>query len=622
MSRAEDQPWSPFPVQDWSSLPEYPLAHAAVDPNWGPPEQPPRWWVPLVVLAVIGALIGGATFAGHTVGLGLPRTAATAFLPADGTAAYERVETIRGANITVSYQVTESARFIGVTGLLSTDTTFGTQLLAETYDEHDTIRIWRTTTNTYNDPAAPYATTRVYRANAAVELLGESRPGAGYVYRPALVELPTDVRAGSRWSGSGSANDVLDYRSQFSAAEAGGGCLRVTGEVRYLSKQGQPGRLVNLERTWCPGRGMVRATERSGDVVTETSLGTGPTPQVRTTTDTPLRWTAPAQWVAHSYDTISVDPTFGQGPMSGSPKSLIPVRTASGLVVRATSSLNDLIAITPKTRTEWVSAWRSHVPGEILTMRAFGDVILVATSARQLLAYTDLGIRLWQLDLDEIAPAPMVRASDTDVVIVDLAGEVRRLTIATGAVVWQHSLGSDVTVAPAVGNGVVVAMDRGGTVTGLDEATGDQRWTAELEGLAAGFVGDALVVLQDQTAHGLDPATGKRRWLRPFLGTFTELVPFGDRLVLATESATVLLDQSGRVTSRLPGYLRVTVATDWMVGWGVREAELVDAAGAVSRRWPLPSLTLAVQDRPALGTPQGVLLFNADWTFSGWNDER
>ena len=81
-----------------------------------------------------------------------------------------------------------------MTGLLSTDTTFGTQLFAETYDERDTLRIWRTTSNTYNDPAAPYATTRVYRANAAVELLGESRPGAGYVYRPALVELPADVR--------------------------------------------------------------------------------------------------------------------------------------------------------------------------------------------------------------------------------------------------------------------------------------------------------------------------------------------------------------------------------------------------------------------------------------------
>jgi hypothetical protein len=80
----------------------------------------------------------------------------------------------------------------------------------------------------------------------------------------------------------------------------------------------------------------------------------------------------------------------------------------------------------------------------------------------------------------------------------------------------------------------------------------------------------------------------------------------------------VLLDQAGQVTARLPGYLRVTVATDRMVGWGVREAELVDAAGTVGKRWTLPSLRLAVQDRPAVGAPDAVLLFNSDWTFSDW----
>jgi hypothetical protein len=90
----------------------------------------------------------------------------------------------------------------------------------------------------------------------------------------------------------------------------------------------------------------------------------------------------------------------------------------------------------------------------------------------------------------------------------------------------------------------------------------------ELEGKAAGFVGGTLVVLQDQTAHGLDPGTGRRRWLRPFLGTFAELTTFSDRLVVATQSATVLFDERGQVTGRLPGYLRVTVSTDRMVGWG------------------------------------------------------
>jgi hypothetical protein len=59
-----------------------------------------------------------------------------------------------------------------------------------------------------------------------------------------------------------------------------------------------------------------------------------------------------------------------------------------------------------------------------------------------------------------------------------------------------------------------------------------------------------------------------------------------------------------------------------MVGWGSEQAEVVDTAGTVRTRWTLPSLTLAVQDRPAVATPRGVLLFNSDWTFRGWTDER
>ena len=162
-----------------------------------------------MVLTVIGALVGGAAFVGHTVGLGWPRSAVTAYLPADGTAAYEMVETTREGRTTARFQVTETARFSGVIGLLSTDSTFGTQLFAETYAERDTLRIWRTTSNTYNDPAAPYASTRVYRATTAVELLGESRPSAGYVTSRRSSSCPrrrsrfTVERVGSGQRGSG-----------------------------------------------------------------------------------------------------------------------------------------------------------------------------------------------------------------------------------------------------------------------------------------------------------------------------------------------------------------------------------------------------------------------------------
>ena len=111
--------------------------------------------------------------------------------------------------------------------------------------------------------------------------------------------------------------------------------------------------------------------------------------------------------------TISINPTFGQGPMVGSPSAVAaPVRTESGLVIRATLGPGDLVATTPKTLTEWTSIWRAHPGGTVLSLSAFGNVIIATTSNRQMVAYSDVGVRLWQLSLDDLAPTPPVRISD------------------------------------------------------------------------------------------------------------------------------------------------------------------------------------------------------------------
>ena len=110
---------------------------------------------------------------------------------------------------------------------------------------------------------------------------------------------------------------------------------------------------------------------------------------------------------------MSIDPTFGEGSMSGTPITMTPVGTESGLVVRALTSVNDLVATTPKTRDRWTSVWRAHVPGTILTLTAFGNVIIVTTSERMVLAYSDAGVRLWQVELEELAPSAPVRLNGT-----------------------------------------------------------------------------------------------------------------------------------------------------------------------------------------------------------------
>ena len=182
----------------------------------------------------------------------------------------------------------------------------------ETFDESDTIKVWRTTTTQLNDPAAIAQTVRFYRVNAGIEQLGVSTPTEGYVYSPGLILLPADVHAGSRWSSAGSAGGALDYRSELQAAAADGGCLSVTGEVRYLSKDGQLGRIVSLNQTWCPGQGVVAESQSFADVGTTTSRIEPPAPGTPTTTNTPIQWSSPQRWKSGQFGTMSINPTFGE----------------------------------------------------------------------------------------------------------------------------------------------------------------------------------------------------------------------------------------------------------------------------------------------------------------------
>jgi outer membrane protein assembly factor BamB len=611
-----EQPWSPFPVQDWSTLPADPLGSVAVNPSWPAPQTPQRsWWRPLIVFGLVAALVAGAAFVATSVGVAARVTTTTGYLPSDGAAFYERTDTTRELKTTVGLAVTESARLSGVAGLLSTDGAFASKLLNEAYADRNRIQLLRTTTTAINDPAAVAQTIRFYRVNAGVELMGVSTPSEGYIYSPALVLLPTDVRAGSQWSGTGSASDTLDYRSELRAEEGDGGCLHVTGEVRYLSKGGQLGRVITVSQTWCPGEGIVAESQSFADIRTTTSRIDPPAPSPEATSNTPIRWAAPQRWTTKSMNTISINPTFGQGPMVGSPSAVTPVRTESGLVIRATTGLGDLVATTPKTLTEWTSIWRTHPGGTVLSLSAFGDVIIATTSNRQLVAYSDVGVRLWQLSFDDLAPTPPVRISDRDAVLVDLGGEIRRFDLSTGTVLWQHDVGSDVNVSPAAGAGLVVITDRGGTTTAFEQGNGQQRWDQEMQGSAVTVIGDSVIAIQDQTAHALWTTTGIHRWVRPIFGTLTELASFAGQVAIATKSESVILSGGGVITQRLGSVLTLTSTQDHLVAWGPIEAQVIARDGVIISRWDLPALTLSQQDRPAVATSQGVLLFGNDWTF-------
>ena len=601
-------------------MPADPLGSVAVNPTWPPPRSDAAqsrrpWWLPLVVVAVVALLIATTTYvANSTVIFGRAATAAQ-YLPPDGAVAFERTDTTRELKTTIGTTVTESARFTGVAALLSVDSRLSAAMGKEAFDEKGTIKAWRTITSQLNDPAAIAQTIRFYRVTAGVDLLAASTPTEGYVYSPGLILLPSDVHAGSRWSSAGSAGDALDYRSELQADVASDGCLKVSGEVRYLSKQGQLGRIVSLNQTWCQGLGIVAESQSFADVHTTTSRIETPAPSTPTTNNTPIQWSAPQRWTGRNFGTISINPTFGEGPMASTPASLTPVQTESGLIIRATYGQGDLVATTPKTLSEWTSVWRTHPGGTILTLAAFGNVIIATTSNREVVAYSDTGIRLWQFAVDDLAPTPPVRAGDREAVLVDLAGVMRTFDLGTGAVRWQHTVGSDVNVTPAVGSGVVVIMDRGGTTTAFDVGTGKRRWHLDLLGRGATVIGDTVVVLQDQAAHALAVDTGLHRWVRPYFGTLTGLAGFANYAVVATKGECIMINEAGVIIKRLGPALALTPTQDHLAVWGASDAQVLDSSGAVITGWSLSPLTIAKQDRVALASSNGVLLFNADWTF-------
>ena len=617
-----DQPWAPFPVQDWSTMPHDPLAPAAVR-GASPERRPRRWWPPLVALLIMAVLLGTVAYAGSRDPVERLSSAGR-FLPADGTAAYEQVEKTAELKTETTRQVTESARLSGLTAVLSGDTGFGVQVFANRYSEGADLRVWRTTSTPVDRSATTGQTTgqttAYYRVRDAVELIGESAPDGALVFQPGLVELPAAVRPGQAWSSAGSAGTAYDYRADLRSAAGATGCLDVSGEIRFLTKAGDQQQVVTVQRTWCPGQGVVASVDSSGSTATRTSrLADQPAPPALGTVTTVPTWADPARWSEQAQDTRSVDPTFGEAEMNGTPANLPPVRTRSGLVVRALSSLDDLVALTPRTPTTWVSTWRVHVPGTVLAFAAFGDVVVVTTSSRSVLAYSATGVRLWQMGLDELVPTRPVRVSDTEAAVVALDGEVRVFSVVTGAVRWQAHVGSDVNVPAAAGAGLVVVMDRGGTVTALDAGTGTQRWTLALEGKAAAFVGNTLVVLQDQTAHAIDAPSGRSLWLRPFFGTLRQLDVFGDQFVLASDTATVVLDLAGVVRQRYGGSVALTVTAAHLVRWGSTEASVIDRAGAEVAHWPLPATTIAFVDRPAVALDDRVLLMGSAWTFRAWS---
>ncbi len=100
-------------------------------------------------------------------------------------------------------------------------------------------------------------------------------------------------------------------------------------------------------------------------------------------------------------------------------------------------------------------------------------------------------------------------------------GEVLAISATSGEILWRQSFGAPFRAAPAVAQGLVVAVTRDNRAVALDGATGKVRWRMQAASSDAGLLGGAspaivgrLVALPYASGElvGVEGGTGRRLW--------------------------------------------------------------------------------------------------------------
>lgn len=579
-------------------------------------------WLPLLAVALVTIMVAGGLYLAERFGGASQSGNALSYLPPDGATLFRQRDTTIGRQTASSTFAEESAAQTGGVVLGGLDSRLADEVIRVLggTDGLDRMRFWRTTGTLLHNLGSSQQHVRVLRVDGPIELIAESDRDGADVYRPALVELPATVAPGDSWSSAGTIGSRL-YRSEFSAEAGRSGCLDVAGSVVESTSAGQATVTREVRRTWCPGQGVTAEEVVRGDVTIRTATVAAPAadPELRTA-DEPLAWSDPTGWRQREFGLISADASLGSGPMAGAPSQVSPVVTTSGLVFRPTSG-DDLVATTPKLADRWTTLWRMHPGGTLMSAAAFGDVVVATTSRREVVAWSDAGIRLWTVRLDDVAFRDPVRVDERRIAVADAAGSVRVLDLLTGHEAWRARVDGQIAGPLAADPRVVVVVDAGGSTTAYAAQTGERRWRKDLTGSRATVSGDVVVVHNQATLEGLDLTTGRRRWLLPISGTLDVLQPFGDTVVASSQLETLVLDRDGTLLHRLPSYEWVTVAGDTMVGWGRTEAEFRDTGYALLRTIDTPDLSLTSALRTPLAYRQGVIVFGQGWSFTTWSDE-
>jgi len=227
---------------------------------------------------------------------------------------------------------------------------------------------------------------------------------------------------------------------------------------------------------------------------------------------------------------------------------------SGGLAVASTTG-RDVVGFTSETG-RLVRAWVGHPGGTVTALGTSGDVTVVGTTEREVIAYGPRGRWVWERRLPDVLVVPPVAVDATHLVLTTVGGGVTVVDPSDGTTQWKASMSDQVRVPPATDGDHVVVADAAGRLEVRDVSSGRSLWHVDgSPATAVQIVDDVVVVLGSGTVQGLRLDDGSRLWARPFDGVGADaVVDLGDVVAVATSSRTAGLDpDSGQVEWEQPG---------------------------------------------------------------------
>lgn len=494
--------------------------------------------VPGVILA------GSAGFAASDL---IPATTspgiAANYLPADGAARL----TTGDAGVSVE----ESARAVGGAVLADIPPVAATAHYDRFADTLAATDFWRVT-STRVDAAEPQRMSVYAVTPSGIELLAATGTAVGFSYDPGLVVLPADVTSGAEWTQSGAAlpDGAAEYAAHGRVLAVEGDCARVQIDISY-SIEGDTALDGTTETRWCLGQGIVDSrtagSGESGEIAvaaTSSSLPSGSTaallPQPPVDSSRSRSWVNAHDWAITRLTFRTVDPFYGDTDPGGVTEAQGVVTTSGTLALSAAEEVSGYLISGDTATRDWIA----HPGGRILGVSAIGDVILVSTSRREVVAYSNTGVRLWSAQFPDLPLAAPTATGTGGVVLTTLDGTVSVRDLLSGEETWSTRLATEIESASVVTGDVVVVPSRTGRIDALNLVTGDPVWSASAGSAALlAATGDVVVALTEQAqVIGFDAVSGEERWVAGMFGVPVAVAGWGGVAITMSDEVTVAWD--------------------------------------------------------------------------------